>query len=308
MSIINVTAFKHVRDNNASNSFEANWCDLVVLLSNHETREEKDGPMFNGWKFSNRLDESYTRRCGENCDYNTLLILDYDGEMTIGEAKMRFKDYTYAAYTSYSHKTESKNGKDCFRIVFPMDSKVSLPEFKARKKSINAFAGACDGSSSDISRGFFLPSCSKFNIGMARHWSNTGKRVDVMAMAREPDKVYEATPCVVLDDSRQSDFVEALSKVVVKHEPTWWKIALAMASNGFTCEQFVALSVGNLMVLKTAGDAEAKWKKAVAAKTQVSLGFLVNLCKSQGVHISPPKLNTKYSSMIEKELANRSKK
>lgn len=308
MNKINLTVFQHTRDNNAGNSIEVDWIDLVDLLSKHDPREDKDGMMFNGWKFVSKLEEGFTRRCGDNCEYTTLLILDYDGGMTIGQAKRQFIDYTYTAYTSYSHRTEKKKGADCFRIVFPLIQPCPIEDFRKRKSAIKMFAGDCDCSSSDISRGFFLPSCSQFNIGMARTWSNVGKMLNVVSMKQDPTPIFkEETLKTEMSDSRKQEIYDLLVKIHVGHEPTWWKVALAMHSNGFKMEDYVSLTVGGLMNQKTRDDAERKWEQAAKSGKKVSIGFLVNLLKDKGVWVRPVGSTIKkQANKLNEVLKNRS--
>ena len=55
-------------------------------------------------------------------------------------------------------------------------------------------------------------------------------------------------------------------------------VACAMKSNDFDQEDFVMLTLNNLMNSKSTADADDKWAKA---DRDVSIGYLVNLIKNK---------------------------
>ena len=57
----------------------------------------------------------------------SLIILDFDGGVSLDTAKLIFEDYTYLIATTKSHQVE-KNGivDDRFRVILPMESKLEL--------------------------------------------------------------------------------------------------------------------------------------------------------------------------------------
>ena len=112
---------------NADQKTRMKWLELVEVLSKHIVTEQKDGLMFNCWHFEGE------KRNSESCDILSALIIDVDGEQTIGQAKQRFEKFEYCGYTSFGHSTEDKGYCDCFRIILPLAKPVTKEQLEQKR-------------------------------------------------------------------------------------------------------------------------------------------------------------------------------
>ena len=211
-------------------------------------------------------------------------MFDFDGTITTAEAKHLFAPYTYLGYTSYSHRSESKNGADCFRVVVPLAQFVSAKDLADRRNAIYAEFQGVDKSCMSLARSFYIPSTKPERKTVAYMWRNEGKLFDVLDYAPNVYVPPIYSP-VVHQSVDQEVVVEALKNVFLGNEPEWFMVAVAMHSNDFSFEQFVDVTVGHLMNSKDRRDCERKWKSADVAIRRgqsISVGYLVNLCKKHG--------------------------
>ncbi|MFK5892328.1 MAG: hypothetical protein QM504_03805 [Pseudomonadota bacterium] len=282
MNKINISYFGHKRDNHIEQTEILYWSDFRdTVLSEHTIVEDKDFILFNGMSFLDRENAGFVRRAADNVSWITLLILDYDGEETIETIKKRFSKYEYAGYTSYSHKTQSKNCKDCFRIVMPIHHPITMEHYKSRKKAVLEWAGDVDRSSTDISRGFYLPSCSQETIDNAETWFNCGELVNVTDFDEEKLIEHNYDDVKPLEDDKKQLIKEKLSQMFLGYEPDWIKVMWAMKNNGYAVNDFIDVTVyGNLMNSKTVEDCKKRWSTAKSKNTNV--GYLINLIRRKG--------------------------
>ena len=172
------------------------WLELVELLSEHEVTEDKESmrliipATFLTRKEAHTLtDTGQVCRCGPNLFEWHMLVIDIDGQMTLKEAIKKFRKYEHMWHTSHSHKTEKKNGVDCFRIFFPLKTSVSHQEFRRRIQSLKEFCGLglCDNTTLSDSRGFYLPSCPSAKEDEALYHHNVGEWLDALTFEVEPE-------------------------------------------------------------------------------------------------------------------------
>lgn len=217
MSSFSITSFQSVQTGIASRSEEISWSDFLELFNEHNILEAKE----NGWLFSGtRFEESdavlqrdvggcfehpvtgeYTvRRLKQNVIDVQLLIIDYDGTMSIAEAQDRFKSYTYLGYTSHGHlKTP---GIEKFRLVFPLvkpipahyhlssnGTLIDQGVFYDLSDAILAFAPECDPASVRPTQPYYIPSVPQDRLHLAQLWSNEGEVLDWSSwQTNQPDK------------------------------------------------------------------------------------------------------------------------
>lgn len=174
--------------------------DSHVVVENKELR-----PLFNATRFKtldqcieeNKDDIRFDRnsnsyvvaRRQKNAVEVELLIIDYDGDVSIEEAMNRYKDYEYVGYTSYRHQDEE--GLDRFRLIFPLVQPI--PSHKVIDKNGNEldkgvfydlsdaimeFAPLSDPAILNGIQIFYLPSAPKRRIHLAKTWRNKGKVLD----------------------------------------------------------------------------------------------------------------------------------
>lgn len=278
-----VTFFQYCRDNHVKISQSVQWEELVQLFSNHQQNEQKDGLMFNGVMYIDKLHEPFIRRCSDNVEAITLMILDYDGGMTINAAKKQFKKYNYLGYTSHSHRLKKKGGKDCFRIVLPLLNPVDADVYRNKKDSILAWSNGADGSSVDVGRAFYLPACPPDMYCLSECWVNVGELVDIDMFEdrKEPEMTIQQ---VETSDDDRSEITNRLKNRFIGKEPVWYRIGIAMASNGFTKEQFINATVNGMMKEKTIQNCVDKWgaiQKQVSRGKQINVGYIINVLKGK---------------------------
>ncbi|MEG3619602.1 hypothetical protein V5T82_14135 [Magnetovibrio sp. PR-2] len=190
-----INNFDNLRDVAVDERDGTNYVGYLPTIYGHEIATAKDKvPMFNFCIFKTdgmdkdivyTKDGKHVKRVAANVKSITALVLDYDGEMSIEQAKLRFEDYDYWLYTSWGHKTESKGGKDAFRVVLPFWHAIPVDVFVDHKVEILEWLGstydpktrkftshAVDQTTLNIARAFFTPSCAKENIGNAVSYYN----------------------------------------------------------------------------------------------------------------------------------------
>lgn len=158
----------------------------------------------------------YTRRLKENVLAVTTLILDYDGGMSIQDARERFKNYEYVGYTSFRHlKTKCV---DKFRLVFPLaspipaagiftdcDDLVAGSEWYELTDALKAFAGDCDPASFRCNQFFYLPIARNSRAAMAEVWANSGAVLDWSSWKRSPPQQYKTHATSASEDRRSAE-------------------------------------------------------------------------------------------------------
>jgi len=134
-------------------------------------------------------DQFRTRRLADNVLAVTMLILDYDGGMSLQSARERFKDYEYVAYTSFSHRRE--RDVDRYRMIFPLaspipaagtfspfDNLIQGSAWHELEDALKEFAGPCDPVSVRCNQFYYLPVASRAGASVAQVWANSGRPID----------------------------------------------------------------------------------------------------------------------------------
>jgi hypothetical protein len=196
---IRLNYFKNTYDNLVKSQGEVHWELLCEFFSTHKsTLNKEDVPLFNLVRYVDEFDPHYpTQHIGLLADSEKhvslrrkinliqadALVLDYDGGITIDEAKHRFSDYEYLAYTSYNHLKDGETHK--FRIVFPLVSPIpinarirSLPLYEELASVLLEFAGPCDPVVTRPNQHYYIPATHPDRLEYARTWVNHGKILD----------------------------------------------------------------------------------------------------------------------------------
>lgn len=282
---INVTSFENQYDNFAENRIVTTWDHLCEFFREHEVVKNKtDVPMFVYGKFEGTeydvddVGNIYLRRCAENFKGLEILCLDYDRNFKIIDAVKKFQDYTFLLYTTFSHRTEAKNGHHAFRVLIPFTKPMPVEDMRSRKQSVFDWAGDVDMSTLDCSRGFYIPSCSEENKRKAKVIVNEGKLLDWEQFDKK-EIIYEFTPCEHTPEERR-EIIDQLKQIYVGEEPIWWRVCCAMKAGGFTFEEFCEVTIGGLMKEKDIQDCERKWNRT--SMPQFNMGYLINLIRNRG--------------------------
>ena len=123
----------------------------------------------------------YIRRCKENVDTISCLLLDVDGTMSLEDCVNQWQNYEFLIYSTHSNSVE----KEKFRLVIPLKTPLTNEEFDTRHDSmINEFH--VDGASFTISQCFYLPSYGINNkdIGYV-YWNKSLERYDAMILKEQ---------------------------------------------------------------------------------------------------------------------------
>lgn len=301
-----MVSFSTVRgrfDNTIQNWYDLEWTELVDLMHSqgHIKTENKDVLLISPWKYKTTDDnfkpaltsdgdplliddKPVVGRLADNVIGTNMLMFDFDGTISVSHAKALFRPYTHIGYTSYSHMSSAKMNADCFRIVVPLAQLISAEEIVKRRKAIYAAFAGIDTSCLSLARSFYVASTAPERQHLAHMWFNEGELLDAFDYDAETYIPPLHSPAIVRDADHDK-ILSALKNVHLGHEPEWFSVAVAMASNGFTYEQFCDVSIGHLMHSKDIKDCEKKWKgalKRVGNGYTTSVGYLINLCKKHG--------------------------
>lgn len=206
MTTYTITLFKSKYEP-VSGVAELSWDEVVdMCMDGHKPVIDKlSQPGFNATRFKtpdqviidgqfSNIDEVLTedqsvRRKQRNAIQVDMFIADYDGAMTLEEARDRFKDYEYVGYTSYGHLKDGVIHK--FRLIFPLvkpiparrimdkqDRDVEKEIYYDLSEAILAFAPGVDTQCNNGVQLFFPPSAPPDRIHLAETWHNKGSLLD----------------------------------------------------------------------------------------------------------------------------------
>jgi hypothetical protein len=314
---VHFSTINRIRCNAIVNWVETDWLTLVEVLKSegHTVSEDKDVMCISPWLYktleqgaTKRMtddgqlwtidDEPVVARLADNVIGTDLLMFDFDATISVEMAKSTFADYPHFGYTSYSHMSMKKDHKDCFRVMVPLAKFVTAEDLVKRRNTIYKQFQGVDISCLSLARSFYVPSCPPDKKVVAHMWDNHGTNIfDVYDY--EPEQEYVAPafkPAAVNRPVDKQRIIEGLKTIYVGHEPTWFNVAVAMASNQFTVEDFKEVTIGGLMKEKTVRDCEVKWRAAerrVEKGKGMTVGYLVNLCKKHNVDVKTPYQTTK---------------
>lgn len=194
---IHLTFFDSFHDN-AAKSVLMSWGEIASMLSApHATALSHKSmlPLFSPWRYKDVSDstvsngltkeskplhhfsDTHVRRIEANLLEMSMMVLDFDGGLTIEEAKQAFHGVESVGYTTYSHQTK---GKDMFRLVMPYEKPMPVEQALLHKDEISewAFAHGADKSTADIGRMFILPAVQEEHRHLAQSWYQAGELLD----------------------------------------------------------------------------------------------------------------------------------
>jgi len=285
---VNVNLFENRSHTYGFDQLEMPWQELVdLLLCGHEARDDKDGPMFNGCVFENIEQTDRIHKTEQNVTGYSLLVLDYDGNTTVSDARLRFAAVEHVGYTSFSHKQAAKDFADCFRIVVPLAQRVTKDAITSRRHAalVDWTGGTyrchqtqrdlpiVDPSSFSHSRSFYLPAAPVVSMSNALAWHNEGELFNVEALPLDP--VSPVVQAVIAPTGDVLAEVLADLRSVNLTYQEWLVAAMAICSCGGSYTDFLAAtneadSVAVRSMWKTTE------RKVTAGETR-GLGVLINL-------------------------------
>jgi putative DNA primase/helicase len=170
------------------------WSGLLLDLvgRRHQPRARKKGMK----TFSAAVYTEGAKRGNAGVEEITALVLDYDHlPSEAAEAVYRSaRRWAHVAYTSFSHQL---GGEDdcCFRVVLFLTRTVKPAEFDAVWAFADAeLGGLADRDARDIARIWYLPSCPRERLGVARVTHGDGALLDVDAIVADAPPAPRRAP------------------------------------------------------------------------------------------------------------------
>jgi DNA-binding Lrp family transcriptional regulator len=133
----------------------SNESNTKFVSTDVATLGEVAGKILKSWYSLSIYKDSY--RLNSNFVYSKFVGLDFDGGMTIEQAKEAFKDYNCIIATTRNHQKD-KNGVTCdrFRVILELEEPAEKPEdYKATVMELLKLYPAADKACSDPARMFF---------------------------------------------------------------------------------------------------------------------------------------------------------
>lgn len=229
-----------------------------------------------------RLDDGRPtmRRCTENMVSQSVLPLDFDGAFSIDAAVKMFSEYEYVAHTSYSHKTEKKGFRDCFRMYLPFNCPCPVNEFKDRKDAFIDWIGKenVDPSSFYTTHGFYCPAVHPDRISDYKVWRNEGKRLDWRTFKPKTSHQNVIRSIRFKDDKKRQAVLDRLCKIFLGNYNDWLKVASALKDGGYDLPDFIYVTLGGMMREKTVDDCKRLW----ASCRPIPFAYILKLINSRG--------------------------
>lgn len=132
---------------------DMSWDKFAVELTTFiEIPIKEQTEMYNLWEF--KVIDGHIHRCADDCVMLHGLVLDYDKNLSLNDALLKFCDFECVIYTTYNHAP----GNDRFRVVLPFFQPLTHEQFILKRKSmIETFEGV-DTASFSRSQAIFLHS------------------------------------------------------------------------------------------------------------------------------------------------------
>ena len=127
------------------------------------------------------IDGASGSRSMEQVNTVQAMVFDFDGLSSVAtqDVLTRFSPLCYVAYSTYSHQSPAKQGKDAFRVIAPLSRPVSPDEFKKIWMVLHNVFPENDIQTKDCSRFWYVPSV---RVDREEYkWCNTndGHQLDV---------------------------------------------------------------------------------------------------------------------------------
>lgn len=290
-------------DNCIRGQYQTTWSDLCGLLMDPPQliADKKDNWMlipssFKEQDYEPAIDHDenikyqedgipFIRRSTPNLLHTYMLPLDIDGEMPLIDARQKFKNFEYVGYTSHSHRSERKNGKDCYRLFLLLKTPIDPVNLLKRRPVMWRWLGkgCADDSSLSLTRGFYLPA-QRTEDAPFESWHNHGTPIDWTRCPEEKKPVFKPRPKEDIPIDKQK-IIDDLSSHYIGHEPRWYAVAIAMVEAGFDENDFISATIGGMMNSKSNTDCTKKWAKAENdvrnGATRGGIGYLINEIKGK---------------------------
>jgi hypothetical protein len=132
----------------------------------------------------------------EDCAALSALILDYDENVSIEDALLRFivnEKLEFVLYTSFNHQREKTPGyikRDKFRVVIPLLTECPKEEWELIKHNLDTFAPGVDPVCKKINQIYTYTYCAEDNKDLARIIHNPGNKLDWTKWEKLKEETY----------------------------------------------------------------------------------------------------------------------
>ena len=231
-ALIHINRFESQYDNQVKSLGAVDWRTLVgFFLSDPIVASDKTSvSLFNfahykgvddvetGALVTSKISgQRYVRRAQENILFVDTLILDFDGEISVDEAKERFQKYSYVGYTSHSHMKE--DAAERFRLLIQLSEPIpadmiaeggSYPtkhgDWFYIRSALEDFAGPVDPTSLNSNQMYYVPSVHPDRIDFYDSWLNEGTPFDWTTLSRCHSAEPQNTQNELSQARRKSEF------------------------------------------------------------------------------------------------------
>ena len=150
-TIFQCCTFKNKQDNKPRYRGVA-WEKIVVGLSSHTIRQEKDGPLW-----SPTVYRGNASRGNAGVEMLTAAVGDFDNGTRYEDIEERLSGYEYVAHSTHSHSAEHPK----FRVAIPFIKPVPVTDWLDLKARIDEhiFGLAGDPAAKEPARIYYMPSC-----------------------------------------------------------------------------------------------------------------------------------------------------
>ncbi len=132
------------------------WAQLAGLLSTHQQREDKDGPLWSPTEYAQ------AHRADRNVHALTALVFDFDHGAPDWQL---LAPYAYVAHTTWRHTAQQPR----WRVVLPMTQRIAPAEWAlAWEGARQLLAPNADDGVGEPSRMYYLPACPMGSTGDVR--------------------------------------------------------------------------------------------------------------------------------------------
>jgi hypothetical protein len=168
---------------NKPQSMDWEWKDFVEQIQKGHTVVPPAQKDF-GFHFNAAVYREGGLRKTEDCTALSALILDYDENVSIEDALLRFivnEKLEFVLYTSFNHQREKTPGyikRDKFRVVIPFTTDCPKDEWELIKHNLDTFSPGVDPASKKINQIYTYAYCAEDNKDLARVIYNPGEKLD----------------------------------------------------------------------------------------------------------------------------------
>jgi len=275
------TLFRDLFHNDANYQGACSWRELVSDLSNHEVLAAKECcHAVSGWTFR-------TKRRTQDAIQIHLLILDFDGSMSVKGAQVRFQKYEHILYTTWSHQAPKKGEKDRFRVVLPLARPLTKNEYLDRTDMLAQVGIHADDVWQNPAQIYFLPACPISRQHLAVNTHNTGELFDLLGL---PENVVQKPELAsmktrghkITRNWTNSDVVDALSENGRLEYDDWFHVGCAMYTNEFTEQEFREATQLGMKPSRSESQISQQWRNIESfcrGKSAFSMGVIFNILK-----------------------------